>query len=100
MGKVPTTREDRSKRFFGSIDEAAGRLGLSAEPMFADTEKIVHGTTGTNAIVARTASKVGLLATAGHGDVLFIMKGSRAPGGGAEVLMDLVAHGGQAGHHG
>src|SRR4051794_3731059 len=74
--KSPTTPDDRSEGFFNSIVEAADRIGLSIGQLFAKTSRIVHGTTtGTNAIVSRTGASVGLIATAGHGDVMFIMRG-------------------------
>jgi N-methylhydantoinase A len=76
-GKVPTTPTDRSTGFFGSITAAAASLGVSDDQLLASCERLVHGTTtGTNAIVSRTGSVVGLLTTAGHTHVMRLMKGS------------------------
>ncbi len=74
--KSPTTPNDRSEGFFNSIAEAGDRVGLSVGELFARTSRIVHGTTtGTNAIVSRAGAAVGLITTAGHGDIMFIMRG-------------------------
>ena len=74
--KSPTTPHDRSIGFFASIERAAEKLGLGIEELFSHTSRLVHGTTtGTNAIVARHGAKVGLVTTAGHGDVMFLMRG-------------------------
>jgi N-methylhydantoinase A len=75
--KVPTTPEDRSAGFFGSIERAAAALGLAAEDILSRCDRLVHGTTtGTNALVSRSGARVGLLTTAGHSDAIRIMKGS------------------------
>ena len=93
VGKVPTTPEDRSIGFFGAINEVARGLSLTLGELFGRCHRLVHGTTtGTNAIVTRTGARVGLLTSAGHGDVMYIMKGTgRTAGVPADELMDLVA---------
>src|SRR3954464_659015 len=93
VGKVPTTPDDRSIGFFGAIDEVARGLGLSLSELLGRCDRLVHGTTtGTNAIVTRTGARVGLLTSAGHSDVMYIMKGTgRTAGVPADELMDLVA---------
>jgi N-methylhydantoinase A len=74
--KAPTTPEDRSQGFFASITRAAEKVGLTEHELLASADRLVHGTTtGTNAIVSRTGAKVGLITTAGHGDVMFLMRG-------------------------
>jgi N-methylhydantoinase A len=74
--KSPTTPEDRSQGFFAAIARAAEKVGLDERTLFARTSRLVHGTTtGTNAIVSRSGAKVGLITTAGHGDVMFLMRG-------------------------
>jgi N-methylhydantoinase A len=95
VGKVATTPADRADGFFDSIGEAAAKFGLTLDELLARTERLVHGTTtGTNALVARTGARVGLLATAGHGDALFMMKaGGRSIGLPPEQLLDLAAGG-------
>lgn len=74
--KSPTTPSDRSEGFFSSIARAAEKIGLDEAGLYARTSRLVHGTTtGTNAIVSRTGADVGLITTAGHGDVMFLMRG-------------------------
>jgi N-methylhydantoinase A len=74
--KSPTTPHDRSEGFFASIARAAQKVGLDERALFQRTSRLVHGTTtGTNAIVSRSGAKVGLITTAGHGDVMFLMRG-------------------------
>ena len=93
VGKVPTTPQDRSLGFFNAIDEVARDLRLTLGELLGRCHRLVHGTTtGTNAIVTRTGARVGLLTTAGHADVMYIMKGTgRTAGVPADELMDLVA---------
>lgn len=74
--KSPTTPHDRSEGFFGAIARAAEKVGLDERGLFERTSRLVHGTTtGTNAIVSRNGARVGLVTTAGHGDVMFLMRG-------------------------
>ncbi|MCU0975514.1 MAG: hydantoinase/oxoprolinase family protein [Steroidobacteraceae bacterium] len=90
-GKAPTTPDDRSRGFFEAINVVADRLGLPLRDLLAQTERIVHGTTtGTNAIVARHGARLGLITTAGHGDVMYLMRGSgRTSGLPADELLDV-----------
>jgi N-methylhydantoinase A len=74
--KSPTTPDDRSLGFFAAIARAAEKVGLTERELLATASRLVHGTTtGTNAIVSRTGARVGLITTAGHGDVMFLMRG-------------------------
>jgi N-methylhydantoinase A len=74
--KCPTTPDDRSLGFFASIARAAEKVGLNERELLATASRLVHGTTtGTNAIVSRSGARVGLITTAGHGDVMFLMRG-------------------------
>jgi N-methylhydantoinase A len=75
--KVPTTPHDPSEGFFAAIEAAARGLGFGTPQLLGMTARIVHGTThGTNAIITRGGVKTGLITTAGHGDLLTLMKGS------------------------
>jgi N-methylhydantoinase A len=91
--KVLTQRADRAASFFGSIEAVAETLGLSLAELLARCDRLVHGTTtGTNAIVARHGARVGLITTAGHGDIMFLMKGGgRTAGLPAERLLDIAS---------
>jgi N-methylhydantoinase A len=76
--KVPSTHG--SSPVDGVMDglaQLAGAAGLDADGLLAATERLSHGTTiGTNLIVERKGARVGLLATAGHGDALAMMRGN------------------------
>lgn len=89
-GKTLTTPEDFSVGFFASIADASERMGLSLAELLSRTKRLAHGTTvGTNALVTRTGARVGLLATAGHTDALWIMDNTgRVTGAGIEETLD------------
>lgn len=91
--KVFTRRTDRAGSFFDSIAAVAKELGMTLSQLLERCDRIVHGTTtGTNAIVARHGAKVGLITTAGHGDVIFLMKGGgRTAGLPAEELLHIAS---------
>lgn len=75
VAKSPSTPPDFATGFFDVLTVAAERLDLSLEKLLAETTAIGHGTTvATNAMVERRGAKVGLLTTAGHGDVLRMMR--------------------------
>jgi N-methylhydantoinase A len=90
-GKSPTTPHDRSLGFFSAIDRVAEKLSLPVATLMARCRRLVHGTTtGTNAIVSRDGAEVGLLTTTGHGDALFMMRGSgRTAGLPADELLNI-----------
>jgi len=90
-GKSPTTPHDRSQGFFSAIDRVAEKLSLPVATLMARCRRMVHGTTtGTNAIVSRDGAQVGLLTTEGHGDALFMMRGSgRTAGLPADELLNI-----------
>jgi N-methylhydantoinase A len=63
-------------------------LGISVRNLLSSAERLSHGTTiGTNIVVERNGARVGLLATHGHGDSLFMMLGN---GRTAGVPIDQV----------
>lgn len=90
-GKSPTTPHDRSQGFFSAIDRVAEKLSLPLATLMARCRRLVHGTTtGTNAIVSRDGAEVGLITTKGHGDALFMMRGSgRTAGLPADELLNI-----------
>lgn len=74
--KAPTTPANRAQGFFDAIENAAGQLGLSLRELLERSERVVHGTTaGTNAIVSREGATTGLITTAGHSDIMYLMGG-------------------------
>jgi N-methylhydantoinase A len=90
-GKSPTTPDDRSRGFFDAISDAAGKMGTTLESVMERCGLLVHGTTtGTNAIVERRGAAMGLLATRGHEDAMFVMKGQgRTSGLSPDEALDV-----------
>jgi N-methylhydantoinase A len=74
--KVLSTKDDPADGVMAGLAELAGGAGLSLAELLAGTRRFGHGTTiGTNAVLERTGSRVGVITTAGHGDALAIMRG-------------------------
>jgi N-methylhydantoinase A len=70
------------------IERLADAAGRPVEEFLAGAERLGHGTTiGTNLVAERKGARVGLLATAGHGDALLLMRGA---GRTAGVPIDQV----------
>ena len=70
--KTPTTR-DPVPAIMASLEAAADAAGTPLRVLLGETGAIVHGTTvGLNALLDRTAGRVGLLATRGHEDAVLI----------------------------
>jgi N-methylhydantoinase A len=90
-GKSPTTPADRSQGFFDAIERAADAMSTDLETLLRGSRRLVHGTTtGTNAIVERRGARVGLLATRGHEEVMFLMKGTgRTAGLSSDQALDV-----------
>jgi N-methylhydantoinase A len=84
--KVLSTKDDPADGVMSGLGELAEGLGMSLPGLLAATERFGHGTTiGTNAVLERAGARVGLIATAGHGDALAIMRGhGRVAGRGVE----------------
>jgi N-methylhydantoinase A len=76
--KVPSTHSSTPvEGVLSGIDVLAAEAGLDAAGLLAASDRLSHGTTiGTNLIVERKGARVGLLATAGHGDALAMMRGN------------------------
>ncbi|WP_295525701.1 hydantoinase/oxoprolinase family protein [Novosphingobium sp. Chol11] len=74
IGKASSTPPDFQTGFIGSLRAAAEMHGVAIEEMLANAQ-VYHGcTVGTNALVEHKTAKVGLLASRGHTDTIFIMK--------------------------
>ncbi len=64
--KVPTTAHDLTVCFLNCIEAGADRLGIPVEDLLYETEVIrFSNTIGTNTIIQRDGSRLGLLVTAG-----------------------------------
>jgi N-methylhydantoinase A len=67
MVKVPTTPHDLTVCFLDCVKAGADRFGIPIEDLLYETEIIrFSNTIGTNTIIQRDGSKVGLLVTAGR----------------------------------
>ncbi|HXP77495.1 MAG TPA: hydantoinase/oxoprolinase family protein [Stellaceae bacterium] len=76
LAKVASTPRDPSIGVLAGLASLAEILDLPLDRLFAETERIVHGTTvATNALLEHKGAKVGLLTTEGHRDVLEMREG-------------------------
>ena len=74
IGKSSSTPPDFQTGFIASLRTAAEMHGVPLEEMLANAQ-VYHGcTVGTNALVEHKTARVGLLASRGHTDTIFIMK--------------------------
>jgi N-methylhydantoinase A len=88
--KAATTKEDFALGMFEGLSTIADECSLSVSDLIASTERFSLGTTvGTNLLVERLGARTGLLATAGHGDSIIIMRGT---GRTAGLELDLLFH--------
>lgn len=82
IAKSPSTPNDFALGVLNAIESAAIKIGLSSNELLKSINVLTHGTTvGTNTIIQRKGSKVGLITTKGHNDVIHIMRGSRGLAG-------------------
>lgn len=89
IGKASSTPPDFQTGFINSLRAASAMHGVELEDMLADAHVYHACTVGTNALVERKTAKVGLLATRGHADSIFIMK---AGGRLKWMPSDYIAH--------
>src|SRR3979490_894229 len=75
--KVLSTRDDPVAGVGAGLSRLAETAGVDLPTLLQQTERLGHGTTiGTNAVLERRGARVGLVATAGHGDALAMMRGA------------------------
>jgi N-methylhydantoinase A len=75
--KTPSTHPDPADGVLTGLELLAEEAEVAAGELLAGAERLSHGTTiGTNLVVERNGARVGLLATAGHGDALLMMRGN------------------------
>ncbi|HEX6715132.1 MAG TPA: hydantoinase/oxoprolinase N-terminal domain-containing protein, partial [Thermoleophilaceae bacterium] len=76
--KVPSTHASTPvEGVLSGLAVLAAETGTDTDGLLAASARLSHGTTiGTNLIVERNGARVGLLATAGHGDALSMMRGN------------------------
>jgi N-methylhydantoinase A len=90
--KTPTTPGQRELGVMRAIEELAGELGIDVGELLSRTDYIAHGTTASiNALVQGTVADVGLIATAGHRDAIYIMNAEgRTLGRSAHEVQDTL----------
>jgi N-methylhydantoinase A len=76
--KVPSTHSSSPvDGVMEGLEQLAAEAGTDTDGLLVAADRLSHGTTiGTNLIVERKGARVGLLATAGHGDALAMMRGN------------------------
>jgi N-methylhydantoinase A len=76
--KSDSTHDDLTSGMLSALELVAARANLDISEMLAATDRFVIGTTVvTNSVAELDGSRVGLLTTKGHGDVLRIARSAR-----------------------
>jgi N-methylhydantoinase A len=92
--KTPSTHESSPvDGVLAGLELLAEAVGVGAGELCPAADRLGHGTTvGTNLIVERNGARVGLLASAGHGDALTVMRGNgRTAGMPPDQVFDVHA---------
>lgn len=90
IGKASSTPPDFQTGFIDALHVAAHQFDVDIREILENAQGIYHGcTVGTNALVEHRTAKVGLLATRGHSDSIFIM---RAGGRLKWMPAEYIAH--------
>jgi N-methylhydantoinase A len=78
QAKAPSTSDTSPvEGMMAGLELLAHAAGLSVDDLLAGAERLSHGTTiSTNQVLERKGARVGLVATAGHGDALAMMRGA------------------------
>src|ERR1039458_4560541 len=75
--KTLSTKDDPVSGVLAGLERLAQTVGVDLTTLLERAERFGHGTTiGTNAVLERSGARVGLVATAGHGDALAMMRGA------------------------
>jgi N-methylhydantoinase A len=75
--KTLSTKDDPVSGVLAGLERLAETVGVDLTTLLERAERFGHGTTiGTNAVLERSGARVGLVATAGHGDALAMMRGA------------------------
>lgn len=82
LGKALSTPEDFAVGAMSAVADAARNLGIDDDAaLLASTKLFFHAcTVADNTLITRSGPKTGLLATAGFGDTLLIMRGRTTEG--------------------
>ncbi|MEV4080844.1 hydantoinase/oxoprolinase family protein [Nonomuraea fuscirosea] len=90
--KTPTTPPNREAGVMRAIEDLADELGIGVGDLLSQTDYIAHGTTASiNALVQGQVADVGLIATKGHRDAIYIMNAEgRTLGRSAHEIQDTL----------
>jgi N-methylhydantoinase A len=93
--KALSTTDDPVAGVMAGLGQLAEIEEVDLRTLLTRTSRFAHGTTiGTNVMLERQGARVGLVATAGHGDALMMMRGSgRVAGRPIEEVFSV--HGGR-----
>jgi N-methylhydantoinase A len=94
--KTPSTHQTNPvEGVVKGLELLAETAGTTTEELLGAADRLGHGTTiGTNLIVERKGARVALLATAGHGDALAMMRGNgRTAGAPPDQVFSVHATG-------
>jgi N-methylhydantoinase A len=93
--KVLSAKDDPVAGVLAGLSRLAGAAGIDLPVLLERIQRFGHGTTiGTNAVLQRRGARVGLVATAGHGDALAMMRGAgRVAGGRSRACSRCTAAG-------
>lgn len=73
--KASTTHNNLIDGFLNSLNSLSKTIGITTEELLKNTSFVGHGTTvGTNALITRQGSKVGLITTKGFEDTIHIQR--------------------------
>jgi N-methylhydantoinase A len=76
LAKSLTTHHNLSVGFMDALGSACDALGLQAESVLSEVDSVRYATTlGTNALIARTGPRVGLITTAGFKSTVPLSRG-------------------------
>lgn len=81
LGKLPTTPDDPSRGFLGSINEGLSKIrkGLDSEKPYSDLAIVGWGTTlAVNALINRSGPKLGLIVNKGFEHVMTVGRGKQS----------------------
>ncbi len=71
--KALATPDQPAAGVMAAVGNSAGAAGMGVDDLLGRTARLVYGTTsGLNALVTRTGTRVGLLATRGHEDAVLV----------------------------
>ncbi|MBB6123061.1 hydantoinase/oxoprolinase family protein [Sphingobium subterraneum] len=93
IGKQLSTPPEFVGGVEASVAAAADALGLSLDSLLEDTKQFLHGTTiVVNALVTGRGAKIGLIATRGFGDTVFIARTTSRSAGLRSDQLHRYAH--------